>query len=267
MLTLDADARVEIFSIGTEVVLGRIQDTNSSWLAERIVAAGGDLGRITAVRDVPDEVESALRDSIDRGAGLIVTTGGLGPTPDDLTVEIVAKIAGCGLRSDEAVVADYRERRQIPATEELNPSMVKMGSVPEAARVFINPVGWAPGFAVEVDGSVVFCMPGPPREVKGIFEAHLAGIVSQGYRGKVAVRRVRIEMFESQVSPLLQEVMGKFPNAYLKAYVAMGDGAGLPVDVVVRGADGLPPSRELNNVLDFFASLAELHGKLLEAID
>ena len=267
MLTVNADAPAEIFSIGTEVVLGRIQDTNSSWLAERIVAGGGDLARITAVRDVPDEVESALRDAIDRGAGLIVTTGGLGPTPDDLTVEIVAGIAGCGVRSDEAVIADYRERRQIPAAEELNPSMIKMGTVPEGAHVFINPVGWAPGFAVEVDGSVLFCMPGPPREVKGIFEAHLARIVSEGYRGKVAIRRVRIEMFESQVSPLLQEVMDKFPNAYLKAYVAMGDGTGLPVDIVVRGADGLPPNQELKRVLGFFATLAEVHGKSLEVID
>ena len=267
MLTLNAAAPAEIFSIGTEVVLGRIQDTNSSWLAERIVAGGGDLARITAVRDVPDEVESALRDAIDRGAGLIVTTGGLGPTPDDLTVEIVAGIAGCGVRSDEAVIADYRERRQIPAAEELNPSMIKMGTVPEAAHVFINPVGWAPGFAVEVDGSVLFCMPGPPREVKGIFETHLARIVSEGYRGKVAIRRVRIEMFESQVSPLLQEVMDKFPNAYLKAYVAMGDGTGLPVDVVVRGADGLPPNQELKKVLGFFAALAGVHGKSLEVID
>ena len=267
MLTLNADAPAEIFSIGTEVVLGRIQDTNSSWLAERVVAGGGDLARITAVRDVPDEVESALRDAIDRGAGLVLTTGGLGPTPDDLTVEIVARIIGCGVRSDEAVIADYRERRQIPATEELNPSMVKMGTVPEAAHVFINPVGWAPGFAVEVDGSVLFCMPGPPREVKGIFETHLAGIVSEGYRGKVAIRRVRIEMFESQVSPLLQEVMDKFPNAYLKAYVAMGDGTGLPVDVVVRGADGLSPGQELRGVLDFFAALAQVHGKSLEVMD
>ena len=65
----------------------------------------------------------------------------------------------------------------------------------------------------------------------------------------------------------MQEVMDKFPNAYLKAYVAMGDGTGLPVDVVVRGADGLPPDQELRKVLGFFAALADVHGKSLEVMD
>ena len=266
MVTLNSDAAAEIFSIGTEVVLGRIQDTNSSWLADRIVAAGGDLRRITAIRDEPTEMETAVREAVDRGSGLIVTTGGLGPTPDDITVAVVAKIAGCEVRSDEAVIAEYRLRRQIPATEELNPNLVKMGTVPEQAHVFLNPVGWAPAFAIEVADSVLFCMPGPPREVKGIFDVHLAGILDQGYKGKVAVSRVRIDMFESQVSPLLQEVMGEFPNAYLKAYVALGDGSGLPVDVVVRGVHGTQPDEELHRVLAFFSALAKVHGKSLEAV-
>ena len=266
MITLNSEAPVEIFSVGTEVVLGRIQDTNSSWLAERIVAAGGDLTRITAVRDDFIEMQSAIQDSICRGVGLIVTTGGLGPTPDDITVEVVAAIAGCGVRSDEAVISDYRERRGIAETEELTPGLIKMGTIPEVAQVFLNPVGWAPSFATELDNSVLFSMPGPPREVQGAFDTHLARILNEGYQGKVAVSRVRIDMFESQVSPLLEEVMSQFPNSYLKAYVALGDGTGLPVDIVVRGVDGLVPEEELKKVLECFWALATRHGKTLEVL-
>ncbi len=252
--------------MGTEVVLGLIQDTNSGWLAEQVVAAGGEVRRITVVPDDAREMELALQDSIDRHTGLIITTGGLGPTPDDITVDVLATIAGCGVRSDEAAIADYRARREIPDDEDLNPNLVKMASVPESATVFINPVGWAPGFSVQVSATTIFCMPGPPREVKGIFETHIASILAESYKGRVATARVRIEMFESQVSPLLQEVMMKYPNAYLKAYVAMSDGTGLPVDIVVRGADGRPPDGELERVLTFFSDLAEVHGKRIETV-
>lgn len=267
MLRPDPDLPVEIFSVGTEVVLGRIQDTNSAWLAQQVFVAGGRVRRITAVPDAPDEMVSAFQDSIGRGSGLILSTGGLGPTPDDITVEIIATIAGCGVRPDPAALADYRVRRNIPEGDELNPNLVRMGSVPESAQVFLNPVGWAPGFAVEVGKSTIFCMPGPPREVMGIYEKHLAPSLAECYKGKTAAQRVRIEMFESQVSPLMQEVMVKFPSAYLKAYVAMSDGTGLPVDVVVRGADGRSPGEELARVLEFFSELAQVHGKSLTVVE
>src|SRR5437868_9698012 len=81
---------VEIFSIGTELLIGRIQDTNSFWLAEQVSELGGTIGRITIVGDHAPTIVEALGDAVRRGAGTIMTTGGLGPTPDDLTVECVA---------------------------------------------------------------------------------------------------------------------------------------------------------------------------------
>ena len=264
MLRPDPNLHVEIFAIGTEVLLGRIQDTNSAWLAEQISMSGGTVRRITALGDSAEDIRGGFGEAIARGAGLAVSTGGLGTTPDDITVEVVAGLAGCGVKSDDRVIADYRARRSIPEGDDLPPALLKMGSVPEKADAYLNPVGWAPGFSVRMRQTCIFCMPGPPREVKGVYDAHLRPALGAAYRGLTAVRRVRTEMFESQISPVLQEVMNRFPNAYLKAYVALGDGTGLPVDVFVRGSDGQSPERELENVLGFFAELMRMHGKELK---
>lgn len=263
----DPDKPAEILSIGTEVVLGRIQDTNASWLAARLAYAGANVRRITGVPDTPEEVRRVLADAVARGTGLIVSTGGLGPTPDDMTVATIAKAAGCGVTRDPAAVADYRRRREIPEGEELPPNLQKMATVPETAKVFINPAGWAPGFMVPIEKTLIFAMPGPPREMEAVYETHLGPLAERWYAGRTVAQRLRVEMFESQVSPLLEEVMNRYPNAYLKAYVALGDGAGLPVDVVVRRADGVPPAEELREVIAFFAELARVHGKEINLID
>src|SRR5437660_3969957 len=92
---------VEIFAIGTELVIGRITDTNSQWLARQTAELGGSVRRITALIDDPDEITGALKDSLARGTRLILTSGGLGPTPDDLTVEAVARVLGRGTMVDE----------------------------------------------------------------------------------------------------------------------------------------------------------------------
>src|SRR5207247_10383630 len=85
-----AGTPIELFAIGTELVLGRIQDTNSYWMAQRITELGGNLRRVTQLVDDLDQITEALSDSLRRGTGIIITTGGLGPTPDDLPVPPVA---------------------------------------------------------------------------------------------------------------------------------------------------------------------------------
>src|SRR5436305_13900106 len=87
---------VEIFSIGTELLIGRIQDTNSFWLAQQASELGAEVGRITIVGDDRAVILGALREAVARGARTVLTTGGLGPTPDDLTVECVAALPGVG---------------------------------------------------------------------------------------------------------------------------------------------------------------------------
>ena len=259
----DADASVEILSIGTEVVLGRIQDTNASWLAAELSTVGANVRRITAVSDNPLELQSVVMDMVDRGTGLVVSTGGLGPTPDDLTVDTFARAAGCQVKQDPVALQDYRNRRGIPKGDPLPPSLKKMASVPEAAIVFVNPVGWAPAFMIRIGGMIVFAIPGPPREVEGVYDSHLGPMVRKWYGGRTLAQRIRVNMHESQVSPLLEQVMSRFPQAYLKAYVALSDGNGLPIDIIIRRNKDTALDEELKRVVGYLNDLVQAQGREL----
>ncbi|MCZ6676642.1 MAG: competence/damage-inducible protein A [Candidatus Poribacteria bacterium] len=260
---------IELFSIGTELILGQIQDTNAHWIAQQTLQLGGQLRRVTMLRDEFDEMIEAIEDSIRRKTELILTTGGLGPTPDDMTVEVVAKIIGKQPIVHEETLTSFIKRRQLTSRDDVNPAMVKMATVPETAEVFQNPVGWAPCISVTTDESTILMMPGPPREMKGIFETHIVPLIAERYSAKTATLRVYVSMFESEVSPILQQVMGKYPNVYLKAYVALrrADGQYMPVDLVSTGADDEDARGQLQGAVDCFRQLVTEKGKILSLED
>ena len=254
----DAAAPAEVLAIGTEVVIGRIQDTNSSWLAQRLTEAGARVERITAVADDPGLLENAWRDSISRRSSLVLSTGGLGPTPDDLTVEVAAAVAGVEVIQHPSVIASYRRRRELAESEPLPPHLYKMSAVPAGSAVFENGPGWAPGFAIRVDETVLACMPGPPSEMQWLWEHALGPLAARWFGGRTESARVLVTMFESQVSPILGLVMDRHSNSYLKAYVALGSRhVGLPVDVIVRREEG---GSELSAVMATLRSLVEGAG-------
>ena len=119
---------VEIFAIGTELVTGLILDTNSHWLAGEVAVAGGEVRRITVLADDLEVLTAELRAAVARRARVIITTGGLGPTPDDLTVDAVAKLAGCGVATPPEVLADYARRRGISLEEASTPPRIQDGN-------------------------------------------------------------------------------------------------------------------------------------------
>ncbi len=255
---------IELFSIGTELILGQIQDTNAHWIAQQVLQLGGILRRATMLRDEADEMLEALEDSVSRKTDLILTTGGLGPTPDDMTVEIVANIIGTRQVVHEETMAAFIERRQLKSSDELSTAAIKMATVPETAEVFQNPAGWAPCISVIKDESTICMMPGPPREMKAIFDAHVAPLIAKRYSAKIATLRVHVSMFEAEVSPLLQQVMGKYPDVYLKAYVALRrtDGKYMPVDLVSTGTDEEHAQTQLQEAVDYFRHLVTEKGKV-----
>lgn len=257
---------IEVYAIGTELVLGRIQDTNSYWMAQQIAELGGNLRRITQLVDDLDQIVEALRDSLRRGTGIIITTGGLGPTPDDLTVEAVARALNRGTVVDEPTLEDYIRRRNLSSRADISPGLMKMATVPEGSEVRQNPAGWAPCTFVRHDAGMIIIMPGPPKEMEAVFTLHVSEAIAQASARKTAALRVVVNMFESEVSPLLQEVMARYPGCYLKAYVAMRDPSGqtLPVDVVAAAADDAAAHHLLQEALSFFGELVTARGKTME---
>jgi molybdenum cofactor synthesis domain-containing protein len=250
---------VEIFSIGTELLIGRIQDTNSFWLAQQVNEQGATMSRISVVGDDRATIVGALRDAVDRGARTILTTGGLGPTPDDLTVECVAELASVGIQVHRPALEDYMLRRQIPESE-LSPALYRMARVPMGAEVLLNPAGWAPCIKLAVGQTTFFLLPGPPSEMQAVFERYL-----RDYFGAVAgyslARRVYVNMWESDVAPLARQVMDAVPGTYIKGYIALGNQQRLPLDVVARGADQASAQRNLEHAVDLLSGLVAGVGR------
>ncbi len=163
--------RAGIVVTGTEVLTGRISDANGPWLSEQLAEHGVEVAHILIVADRPDDLEAALRFLAAEGMDLIVTSGGLGPTADDLTAEVVARFAGREMVLDEAMMGKIEEilrrfaRRFNTDPEALYEANRKQAMVPEGATP-LDPVGTAPGLVVPAGERVVVVLPGPPRELQ-----------------------------------------------------------------------------------------------------
>jgi nicotinamide-nucleotide amidase len=165
--------RAGIVVTGTEVITGRISDRNGPWISEQLADLGIEVAHIIVVADRPDDLEHALRFLAAEGMDLIVTSGGLGPTADDLTAEIVGRFAGREMRLNEemeakiaAILRRFAARRSIKIDEAaMMDANRKQAMVPEGAQA-LDPVGTAPGLVVPAGERVVIVLPGPPRELR-----------------------------------------------------------------------------------------------------
>src|SRR6185437_14518855 len=154
--------------IGTELSRGELVNTNGPWLASQLVAIGFEVFEHAIVDDDRARIIGAL-ERLARTASVIVCTGGLGPTTDDLTTEAVATSLGVRLERDEASLEHIRRRFE-KAGRTMSESNAKQADFPEGAEILPNPIGTAPGFSVRVGRSTAFFMPGVPREMTRMFE-------------------------------------------------------------------------------------------------
>jgi molybdenum cofactor synthesis domain-containing protein len=252
---------VEVFSIGKELLIGQIQDSNSFWLAKSITGLGGAIQRISILDDDQPAIVRAFREGVDRGARTIITTGGLGPTPDDLTVAALAELTGSDTHIDDQVVADHLRRRGITLAEHTE-NLKLMATIPDGATAYPSPAGWAPLIRVDLDGCAIFSMPGPPREMEAVFARYLEDYFGAGSGAHKAVtHRVYVDMYESEVAPMLQQVMKSIPGTYCKGYIALGNQRFLPIDVVARGDDEEGANAVLEEALVLLERLLKEAGR------
>ncbi|MEX2107315.1 MAG: competence/damage-inducible protein A [Solirubrobacterales bacterium] len=168
--------RAGIVVTGTEVLTGRIADRNGPWVSEQLAELGVEVAHILVVGDRPEDLESALRFMATERMDLIVTSGGLGPTADDLTGEVVARFADRELVLDEEMEEKIAEilrgfaRRFSFDEEAVMEANRKQAMVPEGSTP-LDPVGTAPGFVVEAGERLVIVLPGPPRELQPMWPA------------------------------------------------------------------------------------------------
>ena len=210
------DVRAGIVITGTEMLSGKITDENGPWLAQRLGELGVEVAHLLCVGDRPEDLGAALRFLADQGVDLIVTSGGLGPTADDLTVEVVAGLAGVELELDEAmeaqigaILARFRQLQKF-SPEALGAANRKQAMVPRGATT-LDPVGTAPGLVVPVDGGpTVIVLPGPPRELQAMWPAALATSAARTVLQRARTfESVLLRLFglpESEIAATLREV-------------------------------------------------------------
>lgn len=212
----------EILCVGTELLLGDIVNTNAAYIARELARIGIDLYHQTVVGDNPERLKRALNDAFER-ADLVVTTGGLGPTFDDVTKETVAAYFGKKMvRNQEAMdrIASYYEKRGI----ELTDNTKKQADLPEGCIVFQNNHGTAPGLAMEGKGKVVIMLPGPPSEMIPMFDNSAVPYLMQ-YSGKTIVSST-IHFFgigESLLESRMHEYMLAHSNPSVAPYAKDGE--------------------------------------------
>jgi nicotinamide-nucleotide amidase len=208
--------RAGILVTGTEVIAARISDRNGPWISERLGELGVEVAHILVVGDRPEDLTAGLRFMAGDGADLIVTSGGLGPTADDLTAEVVARFAGRELVLDEGmeekiarILAGFARRFRTDP-EALRVANRKQAMIPEGADT-VDPAGTAPGLVVAVDGGpVVIVLPGPPRELHEMWPAAIskpaAAAVLQAAEPYEAVSLRLFGIPESEIAKSLREI-------------------------------------------------------------
>jgi nicotinamide-nucleotide amidase len=266
-------ARAGIVVTGTEVLTGRVSDRNGPWLAERLLELGVDLAYTTIVGDRPEDMREALRFMAEKGLDLVVTSGGLGPTADDLTAEVVAGFQGRPMELDEAlseriaqIVAPLMKRWPNIDPEAIAEANRKQAMVPAGATV-LEPVGTAPGLVVapsEGAGPTVVVLPGPPRELQPMWASAVqAPALKTALSGATVYHQRTLRLFgipESEIAETLRVAeRAGIELARLEVTTCLKRGE---VEIVTRYEPGAEDAYEA-----FARLIAERHADTLFSTD
>ena len=213
--------------IGDEILSGRTRDSNAHHLAGRLAERGIDLREVRVIGDEAGTITRAARE-LSEAHDHVFTSGGIGPTHDDITADSIAAVFGAeiGVRGDaREILAAHYERRGT----ELNEARLRMARIPEGARLIENPISAAPGFSLRN----IHVMAGVPQ----IFEAMLEGLLPRLAGGAAnGTRTLVLDRGEGDIAAPLRDLAARFPEVSIGSYPAWS-GAGYQVAVVIRGAD------------------------------
>lgn len=198
--------KTEILAIGSELLTPYRVDTNSLWLTERLNSIGISVVLKTVVGDDEERLEEMIRDAL-RRSDIIISTGGLGPTEDDITRKVFARVTNRQLKLDYDILEGIRRRLEGRGYK-MTPNNERQALVPRGAIVLPNPNGTAPGLKIEQDGKLLVLLPGPPRENQPMFDNHIFRDLERMSRGtRIAKRLLKVTgMGESQMDDLIAPI-------------------------------------------------------------
>jgi nicotinamide-nucleotide amidase len=263
------NARAGIVVTGTEVLTGRVQDANGPWIADRLLELGVELAHITICGDRPSDIEAQLRFMAEQGVDLIITSGGLGPTADDMTVEVVARFCGRELVLDTEVedkIANILKKLMVHFDQQnfeaVRVANRKQAMIPQGSQV-LDPVGTAPGVVVPGTPAVIV-LPGPPRELQPMWRRAIeTPVAQQAIAGRTVYRQNTIRMFGLPESGLAETLRGA--EASIPGFVS------LEITTCLRRGEIEMVTRYEPDSADVYAQLTQFlrdqHGQQLYSED
>lgn len=225
---VNSPLQAEIILIGNELLIGKIVDTNGQWLIKRLLEHGCFVTRVTTIPDNVDIVAGAVQEAVARSPRYILTSGGLGPTFDDMTLEGVTKGLGVPLEQDPIALEMLRQR-YLKVQQMLKPHLLekvltharlKMSFLPQGAVALQNAEGAAPGVQYEVPGqnTVLFCLPGIPRELMSIYDLGIDPQIANEHVEFIDENFYSTGIGESDISDFVMQLMHEIPGIWIKSH-------------------------------------------------
>jgi len=254
-------------AVGKELLIGRTMNSNAYWIGGRLYKMGGMLDRVLTVTDSLEEISAGLNELLAKRPDFIIVVGGLGPTPDDMTLKGIALGLGRRIKFNKVAIALIKEHlEKVGRGFELSPARRKMASIPEDATPLRNDPGTAPGVRlIAGKGTVVYCLPGVPREMRNIF-SNFAEKEIREKMGEMHIAKVTMKLrgiYEAALAPSLEEALKMHPEVYIKSH-PRGLKAGVPtleLDVTVTSRDAKTARSTYSELLSFLSRrISELGG-------
>ncbi len=259
---------LEIICVGNELLIGKILNTNAQWLGKQATNLAVNVKRVTVIQDQIDEIADTLKEAAKRKPQFIITTGGLGPTFDDKTLEGIAKALNQKLEVNPEALKmvklrceQYFKKRGQPTIVELTKPRVKMATFPANTVVVNNPIGTAPAMQAKLLDSVVFALPGVPSEMEAIFNETIAPMLKQATGSLIFCEKSLFvdNVGESNIAPLIDEVMAQNVGVYIKSHpLGVNKVPHIELHLTITAKEAEKPQQKLERAI---AQLTEqIHG-------
>ena len=218
-------ASLEIVCIGNELLIGKVVNTNASWLGKKVTDLGLRVKRVTICADDLQEIASVVHEVLSRKPDFVITTGGLGPTFDDKTLQGIAIalqknwiVNAEAFKMVQDKYLEYAKTLNI-GTADMTAPRVKMATFPEGTKPLFNPVGTAPGMQANIEETVLFALPGVPKEMEAIFELSVAPLLQKSSESCFHQKSIYADnIMESALAPLIDKVMQDNAGVYIKSH-------------------------------------------------
>ncbi len=216
--------KVELLIIGNEILIGKIQDTNSNWLAKKITKYGHQVKRISTVGDDLKEISSALKEILTREPDIIISSGGLGPTYDDMTLQGIALGLNRELELDKNAYATIKKAYEnaykvgILKDPEMTKEKEKMARLPKGSIPLPNTRGTAPGVKTKEKNTIIYCLPGIPFEMQAMFTNVIIPVLKDSKGQFIEKGFIFDGIGESEIAPYISEIKDRYPKIWIKTH-------------------------------------------------